>query len=57
MFWLLLLALMLLVPVLAGVHTWRELRRGGDLVVSTLAARAEAQADPKALPNAGSAAL
>ncbi|MEI6777963.1 MAG: hypothetical protein WCK70_13765 [Chloroflexales bacterium] len=35
MFWLIFLALMLLIPTLAGVYTWRELRQDLVLAVNT----------------------
>jgi hypothetical protein len=44
MFWLFLLTLMLLIPAIVGVQTWREVRRS--------ASAGDSQDEPKALPAA-----
>jgi hypothetical protein len=52
MFWLIFLALLLLIPTLAGVHTWRDLRQGMTLVADAApSSQRERSSDVLSLPR------
>jgi hypothetical protein len=52
MFWLLFLALMILVPLLAGVHTWHEQRQKATIVgEAARSSRSERNSDVLPVPG------